>query len=199
MWAVYSAVPPPSLMVIFNLKTFGQKFSATGTRVSWPAEEVWKQGSSPESIIVIERTYQLSREYVREVSKKLVYGVERAIKLRNKVINEKKSLVKLKKILLNARGWKLSFTSLNSSLLFSSSLLQRRNLKTKRRPENHRLQSWAKKTFGQLSVTYYKETPQSPKQGIPELPDQKRCVEVKAVSSDLIVNWKKPCRIFYPL
>ena len=56
-----------------------------------------------------------------------------------------------------------------------------------------------KRTFGQLNVTYYKETPQSPKQGIPELPDQKRCVEVKAVSSDLIVNWKKPCRIFYPL
>ena len=41
-----------------------------------------------------------------------------------------------------------------------------------------------KRTFGQLNVTYYKETPQSPKQGIPELPDQIRCVEVKAVGSD---------------
>ena len=55
-----------------------------------------------------------------------------------------------------------------------------------------------KRTFRQLSVTYHEETPQSPKQGIPELPDQIRCVEVKAVSSDTIINCKRPCRIFHP-
>ena len=76
-------------MVSFNLKTFVQQFSATGTRVSWPAEEVWKQGSSPENIIDIEGAYHLSTELSEGVSKKLIYGVELTIKLCYEVITHK--------------------------------------------------------------------------------------------------------------
>lgn len=73
----------------------------------------------------------------------------------------------------NLTNFKQEFevTSLNSSLLFSSSLLQRRNLKTNSKPamENY-------KYFTHLLleptkyITYHKEAPQSSQQCISELP-----------------------------